>query len=60
MFEAQGMGPFQPYGPDGGSMQYYALPEGVLEDPEALEEWVGAALAVARRKKTRRPRRGSR
>jgi len=58
MFEAEGMGPFQPYGPDGGSMQYYALPEGVLEDPEALPRWVEAAIAVARSRKSRpKPRR---
>jgi len=56
MFEAEGMGPFQPYGPDGGSMQYYALPEGVLEDPETLPAWVAAALAVAKHKRAK-PRR---
>jgi len=60
MFEAEGMGPFKPYGPDGGSMQYYAVPEAVLEDSEVLLDWVEAALAVARRKKARRTRRGSR
>jgi TfoX/Sxy family transcriptional regulator of competence genes len=60
MFVARGMGPFEPYGPGGGSMQYYAVPEGVLEDADVLPQWVEAALAVARRKKTRRPRRGSR
>ncbi len=63
--EERGMGPFQPYGPDGGSMQYYAVPEDVLEDPEVLPSWVEAAMAVARRKKApkkgvRRPRRGDR
>jgi DNA transformation protein len=60
MFETRGMGPFEPYGPGGGSMQYYALPEDVLEDPEVLPIWVGAALAVARQKKARRPRRDRR
>ncbi|MEZ4411765.1 MAG: TfoX/Sxy family protein [Gemmatimonadales bacterium] len=58
MFEARGMGPFEPYGPGGGSMQYYTVPEDVLENPEELQEWVEAALVVSRRKKTRRPRRG--
>jgi DNA transformation protein len=57
MFEAEGMGPFEPYGPGGGSMQYYAVPEAVIEDPEVLEEWAAGALAVARQKKARRPRR---
>jgi DNA transformation protein len=58
MFEAQGMGPFEPYGPGGGSMQYYALPEHVLEDTEQLQDWVSAALAVARNKPTKRRRKG--
>ncbi|HTC23791.1 MAG TPA: TfoX/Sxy family protein [Gemmatimonadales bacterium] len=52
-FEARGMGPFRPAGPDGEVMQYYAVPEDLLEDPEALRPWVDGALAVARRKKAR-------
>jgi len=56
-FEARGMGPFRPMGPDGEVMQYYALPEDLLEDPETLKLWVERALAVARRKKVRRTRR---
>jgi DNA transformation protein len=58
-FEARGMGPFRPGGPDGEIMQYYAVPEDVLEDPEILRPWVDRALAVARRKKGQPPRRGS-
>ena len=53
-FEARGMDPFRPAGPDGEVMQYYAVPEDLLEDPEALRLWVDRALAVARRKKARR------
>src|SRR4026207_297937 len=34
-FEARGMGPFRPFGDDGGTMNYYQLPEDLLEDPEA-------------------------
>ena len=55
-FEARGMGPFRPAGPDGEVMQYYAVPEELMEDPEALRLWVDRALAVARRKKGRRSR----
>jgi DNA transformation protein len=55
-FEARGMGPFRPAGPDGETMQYYALPEDLLEDPEALRPWVDRALAVAHRKKAHQPR----
>jgi DNA transformation protein len=50
-FTARGMGPFRPYGPDGESMQYYAVPADLLEDAEALEPWVRRAIEVARRKK---------
>ena len=49
-FELRGMGPFRPMGPDGEVMQYYEVPEDLLEDPEALRPWVEQALAVARRK----------
>jgi DNA transformation protein len=50
-FEARGMGPFRPYGPDGEAMQYYALPDDLLEDPETLRSWVDKAVEVARHKR---------
>jgi TfoX/Sxy family transcriptional regulator of competence genes len=46
-FEARGMGPFRPAGPDGEVMQYYEVPADVLEDVEALRSWAGGALAAA-------------
>ena len=54
-FEALGLGPFQPFGDGGEVMQYYALSADLLEDAEVLEEWVEKALAVALRKKNRKP-----
>ena len=54
-FEARGMGPFRPFGDEGGTMQYYQVPEDLLEDPEALRPWAEKAVDVARRKKGRRP-----
>src|SRR5687768_14532803 len=54
-FEARGMGPFRPFGDEGGTMKYYQLPEEVLEDPEALRPWAEKAVAVARQNKARRP-----
>lgn len=54
-FEARGLGPFRPFGPDGETMQYYELPADLLEDPEALRPWVDKAIAVARRKRKRPP-----
>jgi DNA transformation protein len=56
-FEARGMGPFRPFGDVGGTMQYYQLPEDVLEDPETLRPWAEKSLAIARQKKILRPSR---
>jgi DNA transformation protein len=57
-FEARGMGPFRPFGDAGGTMQYYQVPEDLLEDPDALRPWVEKAIEIARKKKARRsPRR---
>ena len=53
-FEALGMGPFRPSGMAGEVMQYYQLPETLLEDVEALRPWAERALDVARRSKSRR------
>ena len=53
-FEARGMGPFRPFGDDGGTMKYYQLPEDLLEDPDALRPWAEKAITVARQSKTRR------
>ena len=55
-FEARGMPPFRPFGEGGEVMQYYQLPEELLEDPEAMKPWVEKAIAVAaRKKKGRKP-----
>ena len=58
-FEERRMGPFRPFGEGGEVMQYYQVPEDVLEDVEKLQSWVDKAIAVARNKKAkgRRPRR---
>ena len=49
-FEAAGMEPFRPYG-DERAMKYYEVPIEVLEDVDALPEWVAKAVEVARRAK---------
>jgi DNA transformation protein len=56
-FEARGMGPFRPFGDEGGTMKYYQLPEDLLEDPEALRPWAEKAVEIARQSKARRPSR---
>ncbi len=48
------MGPFRPFGDTGGTMQYYQLPEDLLEDPEALRAWAEKAVAIARMHKSQR------
>src|ERR1019366_4934035 len=50
-FVARGMGPFSPFGEGGEVMQYYQLPEELLEDPDEQKPWVEKAIAVAARKK---------
>jgi DNA transformation protein and related proteins len=53
-FERRGLRPFQPFGEGSAAMQYYQLPEDLLEDPEALRPWAEGAVDVARRAKTKK------
>jgi DNA transformation protein and related proteins len=53
-FEQRGLRPFQPFGEGTATMQYYPLPEDLLEDPDALRPWAERAVAVARRAKLRK------
>jgi TfoX/Sxy family transcriptional regulator of competence genes len=46
-----GMDPFQPYGEGGEVMQYYRVPDELLEDVDALQPWAEKAITVARRAK---------
>jgi len=59
-FTARGMGPFRPFGESGEVMQYYEVPEELLEDPEALRPWLDKAVDAARRAKSRGKRGGRR
>jgi DNA transformation protein len=52
-FENRGMRPFMPGGEGGEVMQYYQVPEDVLEDVEELRSWMEGAIDVAQRKKSR-------
>jgi len=54
-FEAAGKGPFLPFGDPAKPMQYYELPEEVLEDPELLAVWMAKAIAVAVKAKPKAP-----
>ena len=56
-FESRQMEPFRPYGLEGEVMQYYQVPDDLLEDVEALRPWAEKALAAAARKPAKRSRR---
>lgn len=56
-FEARGMGAFQPFPDRPAKLLYYELPADVLDDPRRLRPWVEKALAAARDKAGRAPRR---
>lgn len=53
-YEAMGMGPFRPFGPEAKPMGYHQLPGDLLESPELLRPWVDRALDVARRARRKR------
>jgi len=48
-YERAGMKPFQPYPGRAGTMQYYAVPVGVLEAAAELVAWARKAVTVAAR-----------
>ena len=50
-FEAMGSRPFQPYGEERETMQYYAVSAELIEDAESLRPWVEKAVAAAGRKR---------
>jgi DNA transformation protein and related proteins len=52
-FEARGMPAFRP-SEEMTSMNYFQLPEEVLEDADELRRWVERSLEVARRAKSRK------
>lgn len=55
-FETRGMGPFLPFGDERDKMQYYEVPAGLLEEPEALRPWVEKSIVVAAEKRSKKAR----
>ncbi len=53
---AAGWPPFQPFGEEGSSMNYFAVPGEMLEEVEALRPWVALAREAASRVVKRRSR----
>jgi DNA transformation protein len=49
-YERAGMPPFKPYPNRSGTMQYYAVPVGVLENAPELVAWARKSVAVAARR----------
>lgn len=48
---------FKPFGAEGSSMGYYAIPGELLEDTEALAPWVSLAREAAQRAPTKKKKR---
>lgn len=48
-YERAGMKPFKPYPDRAGTMQYYAVPVGVLESAAELVAWAAKAVRVAKK-----------
>jgi DNA transformation protein and related proteins len=49
-FVARGLKGFQPFDDPKQTMSYYQAPPEIFEDPEAMRNWVGGAVACGLRK----------
>lgn len=49
-FEARGLKPFKPFPDRDDVMKYFQAPPEIFEDPAAMRDWCGGALAAGRRK----------
>jgi DNA transformation protein len=58
-FEAEGMEPFVPFENRETSLSYFEVPERVLQNRAVLKAWAGKALAAARDRRARGPRKRS-
>lgn len=57
-FEEAGWPAFRPFGPEGSTMGYFAVPGDLLDVPDDLVPWLDLALeAAGRATRNRRPRR---
>ena len=55
-FEARGLKAFRPFPDQDEVMKYFQAPPEVFEDPEAMREWCGGAIAAGRRKTPKKKR----
>jgi DNA transformation protein len=55
-FETHGLKPFRPFEDKAGVMQYYEAPAEMFEDPEALRQWAGGAIAAGLRAQAKKKR----
>jgi DNA transformation protein and related proteins len=53
-YETAGCHPFRPYPDRPGTMPYYDVPVGVLEDAVTLAAWAHRSIAIAKASPTRR------
>jgi DNA transformation protein and related proteins len=62
-YESAGMNAFSPFGPSRGVMQYYQVPDAVLDNVRKLKVWMDRSIQVAlqaEQKKTNLKKRRSR
>lgn len=48
-FEARGLPAFRPFPDQELTMKYFQAPPEIFEDPDAMKEWCGSAIAAGRR-----------
>jgi DNA transformation protein and related proteins len=53
-YEQAGSRPFRPYPDRSGTMQYFDVPVGVLENSQELADWARKAVAAAKRASVKR------
>lgn len=58
-FVAARMKPWSPFESGKAATGYYELPADLLEDPDAMKPWVEKAIAVAARKKAKKPKKAA-
>jgi DNA transformation protein len=54
-FGARGLKAFKPFPDQDLVMKYFEAPPEIFEDPDALRQWVGGALAAGRRAVKKKP-----
>ena len=57
-FEARGLKPFRPFPDRDDVMKYFQAPPEIFEDPDAMRDWCGGAIAAGQRSSGKNRKRG--